>query len=453
MSTAAGPPEPAGEPVQGPPGEEADELGVLRARVASLEAAAAAAAAKPARPPHHRVRAFFSALLIVVGCVLAPLGLVAAWAADQIGDTDRYVATVTPLASDPEVRAAVADRVTDVVMERIDLDALLEGVAPDQRPALAKALGKLGDSLEGAVRSFVHDKAQDVVASDAFETVWTEANRAVHTSLERALTGSDEGAVKIEENTVSLDLGPVVDRVKERLVDSGLTVAGRIPEVHTAFTVVQADDIGKVRTLFDLLQKMGFWLPVLAVLLVVAGVLLASHRRRTLIAAALGFAAASLLLGIGLTVFRSVYLNALPAGVSPGAAGSVYDILVRYLRTSVRVFVTLGLIAALAAWLSGPSRPARLTRGLWHSGITATRTTADRAGLRLGPVTPFAHRHSTLLTWLLLAAAVLAYVLWPHPTGWVVVGLALAFLLALAVKDFLAEETGEDRGPARTAHP
>jgi hypothetical protein len=40
-------------------------------------------------------------LLIVVACVLAPLGVVAVWARNQVTNTDRYVATVAPPASDP----------------------------------------------------------------------------------------------------------------------------------------------------------------------------------------------------------------------------------------------------------------------------------------------------------------------------------------------------------------
>ncbi|MEU7014498.1 hypothetical protein [Streptomyces sp. NPDC046385] len=427
-----------------------DELAVLRARVAALEAEAVA---RPAAPAHHRVRAFFSALLIVIGCVLAPLSLVAAWTADLLGNTDRYVSTVAPLASDADVQTAVANRVTNVVMEHINLGDLLEGVAPEQRPVLEKALGKLGDSLEGAVGSFVHEKAQDVVASDTFQNIWNEANRAVHTSLDRALTGSDEGAVKIEQNTVTLDLAPVVDQVKQRLVDSGLTVAGKIPEVHTDFTLVQADDIGKVKTGFALLQKMGFWLPVIAVVLVAGGVLLAAHRRRSLIAAALGVFAGALVLGIGLTVFRTVYLNALPNGVSPAAAGSVYDILIRYLRTSVRMVAVLAVVVALAAWLSGPGKYATLVRGVWHSGIGAARTTADHAGFRTGPVGPFVGRYRRWIVWVLVAAAVLTYVLWSYPTGWVVVGLALALLFAFAVTEFLAEAPTGPAGPPGPAGP
>ncbi|SED02735.1 hypothetical protein [Streptomyces sp. TLI_105] len=425
-------------------GGSGDELALLRARVAALEADRAAAP-----PPHHRLRSFFAALLVVVGCVLVPLGLVASWTSDIVGDTDRYVQTVKPLASDPDVQAAVANRVTNAVMEHIDLPSLLEGVAPEQRPLAAKALGKLGGSLQSAISSFVHDRAQDIVASPEFETIWTNANRAIHTSLDRALTGSDEGAVKIETNTVTIDLAPVIERVKERLVASGLDVAAKIPEIHTDFTVVRSDDIGKVKTAFSLLQAMGMWLPVIAVLLVAGGVLLAVHRRRTLVAAALGVAVAAIVLGVGLTVFRTVYLNALPATVSPAAAGSVYDTLVRFLRTSVRVFATLGILIALAAWLSGPSRPAVLVRGLWRSGITATRATADHAGMSLGPVGPFVHRHRVWITWILVAGAAAAVVFWPHPTAWVVVGIALGLLFALAVTAFLAEEPAEE--PPRSA--
>ncbi|MET9888333.1 hypothetical protein ABZZ20_35505 [Streptomyces sp. NPDC006430] len=413
------------------------ELEALRARVATLESEAA-----KRRPPRHRLRSFLSAVLIVVGCVLAPLGIVAAWTADLVGNTDRYVATVAPLASDPDVQAAVANRVTNAVMEHIDLKALLEDAAPDQRPLLEKALGKLGDSLEGAVRSFVHDKAQDVVASDAFETVWTQANRTIHTAFVRALTGSGDGAVEIKNDSVTLDLAPVIEQVKTRLVDSGLSIASKIPDVHTDFTILRADNIGRVKTGFRLLELVGLWLPILAVVLAAVGVLLSTHRRRTLITTALGFAAATLVLAIALTVFRTVYLNALPDDVSQPAASSVYDALVRLLRVTIRMVISLGVVLALAAWLSGPGHYPTVIRQVWHSGITATRTAAGRAGLRTGPVGTFVGRYHDWINWILVAAAVLAYVLWSYPTGWVVVGLALALLFALALTDFLAEEEG-----------
>ncbi|MFE3855119.1 hypothetical protein ACFXPN_28800 [Streptomyces griseorubiginosus] len=410
--------------------DEPEELERLRARVAELEARQ--------RSRRRPVRSLLAALLVVLGCVLAPLSVVASWSADVIGDTGRYVKTVEPLADDPDIQREAARRVTDAVMSHLDLTALLSGAAPAERPRLEQALGKLGDSIEDAVRSFVQDKAQSVIASDTFHRVWRDANRRVHSAVEEALTGSADGALRIDTDTVTLDLGPVVEQVKQRLVDDGMGVAAKIPSVHTNLTLVEAEDIGRVRTYFRLSQLAGTWLPVLSVALLTAGVLLARNRRRALIAGAVGFALATALLGVGLTVARVLYLDALPAGLSQPAAGSVYDVLTRFLRRAVRVVVALGAVTALAAWLTGPGPRATRVRRLWTACIGAVRHVADRAGLRTGPVGPFVRRFRGWIVWGLVAAAVLTYLLWSYPTGWVVFGLALTLLFALAVVEFLA---------------
>jgi hypothetical protein len=420
----------------------AGELERLRARVAVLEAE---------RRPRHRARSLLAVVFVVLGCVLAPLAAVAAWTADTVGDTDRYVATVAPLAADRDIQHAVADRVTSAVMDHLDLTDLLSGAAPDQRPLLEKALGALGGSLEDAVRAFVHDKAQSVAASGTFATIWKEANRRIHRTVDKALTGSGGGAVKLDDGAVTLDVGPVVDQVKQRLVDDGMTVAGKIPELHTSITLLKSDDLDTYKTYFRLLQLAGTWLPLVAVVLVAAGVLLAGRRRRALVTGALGVAATTALLGIALRIFRTVYLDALPAGVSPPAAGAVYDALTRFLHTTVRNVVALGLVIALAAWLTGPGRRAGLVRRLWTSGIGAVRSVADGAGLRTGPVGPFVRRYRMWIGWVLVGGALLAYLLWSYPTGWVVVGLALALLFALAVVEFLAAEPGEPAEPVEPA--
>ncbi|MEB8339155.1 hypothetical protein [Streptomyces endophyticus] len=424
------------------PAEQA-ELARLRGRVAELEA-------ERGGDRRHRGRSFLAVVLIVIGCILAPLGIVASWAADTVGDTDRYVATVAPLASNPDIQKAVATRATNEIMTRIDLQSLLSEVPTKDRPLVEKSLGKLGDSLEGAVRSFVQDKAQAVVASDAFENIWKQTNRTAHSSLMKALTGSGGGSVKVEGDTVTLDLGPLVEQVKQRLVDSGLTVAGRIPEVHTDFTLVTNDNIGKAKTYLRLLQVMGNWLPVIALVLVAAGVLLSVRRRRSLVATALAVAVSCGLLGIGLRVFRVVYLDRLPASVSQDAAAAVYDTMTHFLFTMVRMVVALGVIVALAAWLTGRGKRAGVVRGLWISGIDATRLTADRAGFRTGPVGPFVRHYRTWIVWILLAGALLVYLLWSYPTGWVVVGIALCLLFLLAVVEFLAAEGVGDGPPTPT---
>lgn len=54
----------------------------------------------PRRKPHW-ARNFWSVVLITVACLLAPLSVVSVWARGEVTDTDRYIATVAPLASKP----------------------------------------------------------------------------------------------------------------------------------------------------------------------------------------------------------------------------------------------------------------------------------------------------------------------------------------------------------------
>lgn len=51
-------------------------------------------------------------LLILFAALLSLLAVVAVWANSIVRDADRYVATVGPLAGDPDVRKAVTNRVT-----------------------------------------------------------------------------------------------------------------------------------------------------------------------------------------------------------------------------------------------------------------------------------------------------------------------------------------------------
>ena len=85
------------------------EVSRLRARDDAREGVAAPDGGGPAR---QRWRTVVATLLIVIGCVLAPLSVVAIWSSNQVTDTDRYIATVSPLADEPAIQDAIADKIT-----------------------------------------------------------------------------------------------------------------------------------------------------------------------------------------------------------------------------------------------------------------------------------------------------------------------------------------------------
>lgn len=411
--------------------DEHAELEALRARVAQLEARA------PARS-RLRPRSFFAVLLILVAAVLTPLSVLSSWASGVAGDTDRYVDMMEPLASDPDVQAAVTTRVTDAVMTHLNVDALLADVAPADRPVVDKALQKLGGPLTTGVTNFVHGTVERFVTSDAFERVWSNLNRQAHASVVKALTGEGGGAVKLAGDTVTLDLAPVIDRVKQRLVDRGLTVAEKIPEMHTDFTLLTSDSVGKAKKGFRALELLGFWLPVFTLVVAAGGVLLAVRRRRALVTAALAVAVGAALLGLGLWAGRAFYLDSLPPDVSQPAAGAVFDTLAGYLRAGVRLVVTVGAVVALAAWLTGSGRAASRVMAMWSGGIGAVR---DAAGFTGGPVGRWVHRARRPLNWTVVVVAVAVLLAWDRPTGLVTVWIALCALFVLAVVEFLDDDS------------
>jgi hypothetical protein len=425
-------------------GDERAELNRLRAENAALRAQGQAAAPRPPRPGgRQRWRSILASLLIVVGCVLAPLAGVAVWARNQVTNTDRYVTTVAPLARDPAIQAAIADQITAQVFTYIDvqgltnqtLDALTER---GLRPQVADQLRALAGPIANGVRGFVRTQVGNVVASDAFADAWTQANRVAHDELVKALTGQGGGAITIANDTVSINLAPFIQTVKQRLVDSGFGLAERIPQVNASFVLFQSDDITRARSAFSLLNTLGNWLPVIAIVLLAIGIYLAKDHRRALIGAALGVAAGMLLLALALAVFRSLYLDAMPAAVLPhDAAAVLYDTIVRFLRAGLRSVLVLALVVAAAGFLTGQSTTAVRTRHSLAGGLGWLRGSAEHAGLGTGPVGSWVYAHKKALRIGAVVLASLALVFWSRPTGKVVLLLAGLLLVALALIELL----------------
>lgn len=282
-------------------------------------------------PP--RLRAALCAVLLVLACLLVPLGAVSTWAAYEIHDTDRYVATMAPLSFDPAVRAAVADAVTDSVVKEID-----------------------AGPLQSTVESFVRDAVGSFTGTAAFRTAWNAANRAAHAAVEQALEHDSDGEV-------SIDLAPITEQVKRRLTEEGVPFADRIPVRHTEVTVMKAQDLSDYRKVFRMLQAAGLWLPVAAAVFAVGGILLAVRRRRAVIATALGTAAGAAVLAAAVAVGRALTLDDLPPDVSRAAAGAVYDALTESLRVTAWVLLGLGLLVAAGVWWLSRGRPGKLSAG------------------------------------------------------------------------------------------
>jgi hypothetical protein len=433
------------------------EVARLRARVAELETQLAEAPARggpPAPATASAWRVAVSGLCLVLGCVLAPVSVASVWVNTIIGDTDAYVETVAPIAEQPAVQAALADAVTDVVLENLDVPQLTSDALTtlseleDMPPRVASALPALAVPISSGIESFTRDQVDKALASPRFATIWAEVNRLAHEQVLRLLEGDQDGVVTAQGDTITLNLGPIVEEVSNQMVDAGFSLAANIPTVDRQFTLVQSEAVTQAQTGYRLLDALGTWLPFVSLALIAAGVLLARDRWRALLRGALGVTVGMVLLGIALAIARTAYVTTTPADIlTPEAAGDVFDLLVRFLRTTLRAVAVLGLVVAVAAFLSGHSPAAVRARGSLERGFAGVRRRGEQAtGRDTGRFGSWLSAHLRALRVVVVSLGALVLLLWSSPTAWVVLWTGLVVVVALAILQLLS-------GGERTTDP
>ena len=428
--------------------DERAELERLRAQTAELHRQTEAgeldqqAEAAPGRRRHFSWRTPVSIVLIVLGCILAPVAVIGSWASLEVSNTDRYVATVEPLIHDPAIQNYLTDQITNQITSRLNVTGVVNQAADQLN---SKGLTRISSLLSGfapqiasSVTSFIHSTVHSAVSSSQFATIWVTVNRVTHQQLVKVLSGQSSTSITIRNGQITLDLGPFISAAKTDLIAKGFKLASQIPPVHPTVVLFQANDLGKAQTLYRVIKAGRIVLIVLVLLLLAAGVWVARGHRRALIGAGLGLAASMLVLGIGLNIARGIYLSSVPASTFPSdAAAAAYDALVHFLRQTLRIVLIVGLVVAIGAFFTGPSRAAIQTRSALKSGPAWIRNYGERRGVSTGPVGQWTYLHRKGLRIGTVALLALIFVFWGTPTVLVVVVLVILLLVVLGLIELI----------------
>ena len=170
--------------------DERAELERLRAETAELRSKQAAEAPRRRR---FSWRTLVSILLIVLGCVLAPVAVLASWAGNEVASTDRWVATVEPLIHDPAIQNVLTDKITNEITTRLNVTGVISQ-ASDQLNTrgltrISSLLTTFGPQIDSAVTGFIHSTVHKVITSPAVARLWVQVNRVAHQGLVNVLSG------------------------------------------------------------------------------------------------------------------------------------------------------------------------------------------------------------------------------------------------------------------------
>ena len=399
--------------------------------------------AEKAKTRRRRVgwRAPLATVLILLGCVLAPVSVLGIWTANQVSDTGRYVANMTPLIHSPPIQNALTDKVTNAITSNLNLPGYVNQatVALDSRglTRVSTLLQSFGPSIVSAVTGYIHGTVHNLVTSPRFANTWVQVNRVAHQSIVTALSGG-KGPVSTQNGQVTLDLAPFINIVKQNLAARGFTLVDKLPPIHPTLSLFSSKDLTKAQSLYRLINTLKIVLPILSLLLIGAGVYVARSHRRALIAAGLGFAASMLVLGVGLQIARGIYLNSVPDSVLPSdAAAAAYDTLIRFIKEGLRTLLVVGLVVAVAAFFTGPSVTAVKTRRAIVSWFGWLRRFAERKGVSTGPVGEWTYSHRKGLRVSAVSLVSVIFVFWGQPTPALGIVLAIVLLALLGLIELI----------------
>jgi hypothetical protein len=276
------------------------------------------------------VRSVLAGVVLLVGALLVPVATAGWWARETLVPTHAYVDTVAPLASNPAITSAVEHQVVDRTM------AAVEQRAP-----------QLPSFIRSRLRPLVRTAVNRAVESPAFERAWRDANRAAHRQLVAVLSGRSSAVQKSGgDAVVEVHLDAVTGALRRDLAKAGVPFDIQLPDATASIPIGSARQLDRAQLAYRLLVRWGRPLPVLAVILIVVGLVLARRR-----AGALAWTAVVALLGLGglavlLFIGRESYLHALPAGISSAAGKAIFDTVTSGLRHDLEV-VAIGAAVVL----------------------------------------------------------------------------------------------------------
>jgi hypothetical protein len=376
---------------------------------------------RPVRSRGPRWRRITSWVLLVLACLLAVVSVVVVFARNQLLNTDAYVNTMAPLASDPAIQTQLATRVSGELIARTDLNQRVQNALPPKA-------GFLATPITSEVKNTTYSITLKAVQSPQFEKLWVGLNRASHKQLVNVLTGSTQGSVSSKNGKVTIDLSQVELTVKKNLDAKGITVFDKVPAVKGLnYVLFQSEDLVKIQRLVNFLNKLAIVLPIVALLLFAVSIVLARNRRRGLVRAATGLALSMAIVLVVLAVIRNQYLSGVHPPQSPQAQAAVIDIVAATLRNTLRLILLLAAITAIVGLLAG---------NRWVRAKLSTRQMPS--WMTGGPTHEFVARHRTALQWTVLAVGLLVLVIWTNPTTLVAVVVVLVTLAAVGLVGLFA---------------
>ncbi len=331
------------------------------------------------------------------------LGSLFIWMRATTFSPNGYAAKALTVQGETLLQSKVTSYVQDDLLTQERAEALA------QRVVEPLPIGKTEkDFLATGIASGVRSQVDNAVNAFFDSGAGKEFGAAISTRLTDEiikLINNDTGVFEFEGDAVVLNTQPIVQGARAQLEASLGNLARFLPpppESYRTITVVQGDYVSTVQSAIRIIWLMSWLLPLIFLVLLVAGLIVARERRpaafRTMIAIIIGLA----VVAITIRVARRVVTSLVNEGPGQDVVGAILSAATSDLVDQTLVLVLIAAIIGGALWLLGPDKPARYARAWLADRARDLRSGERRAA---GRVTEFARQRRAPLE---IGGAVLA---------------------------------------------
>lgn len=371
------------------------------ARAATTAASPEDAAPASPLPRRGRARSIGSWILTVLAGIAVAAALIGYWAHETVLDTDKFMAAVTPAVESDAVKAVVADRLADQVLEALDLDTrvaealeragdrMTEAIADalDLSPEQVTRLQRLGTGLQllsgsiaGGLETRIRDAISEFVASRDGDGLLVNLVTTLHERTVLLLRDELDQLpnLDVESGQVKLNLVPMVAESIRRVVNAGIVALGgerQIPEFDSSEDAEQAitrlagivghelppdfgqvalmseDQLRNAQGLVKTFDRLVWILIVLAIVLAIGAVLLAPSWTGGLLRVSVAVAVAVLIGWWGVSTISDAVARAARTPEGQTAVADITGAVVHSLQPLATLLIVLGLVVAVGAFV------------------------------------------------------------------------------------------------------
>jgi hypothetical protein len=294
--------------------------------------------------------------LLGLATILLFVSSLTVWSKRQLLDDQAWADTSSQLLANDVVRGAIAQKLSDALFQRVDIEAQLRERLPPRSQGAAPALAA---ALQNTVGPAAADR---LLQRPKVQTLWENANKRAHAAVLRVLEGKElgkNGNISTANGEVTLDLRPAITRLATRLGVEDKVKANADPTAGQ-LVIMKSDQLSAAQTAVKILKALSSLLVILVVALYALAIYLARGRRRLLLGATggslvfVGLVIASLRRFVGGAVVDSLVkteANKQPVRV-------IWSLETSVMRDIAIILVVYGALVLLATALSGPNRGA-----------------------------------------------------------------------------------------------